>query len=187
MMPRPPRTEQPDGLFHVTARGNAGGAIYADDDDRRRFLLIVGATVERYDWKCLAYCALTTHFHLLLQTPKPTLSRGMQWLGGRYARYFNHRHERFGHVFQGRFAAKLVQTEEHLWATARYIAQNPVAAGICREAAGYPWSSHAALVREQAPPWLDHETLLRCFEAFGSNPAVAYRAFVEGSDPLEGG
>lgn len=186
-MPRPPRIELENGLFHVTARGNAGRAIYADDHDRQRFLLLLGAAIRGYAWRCLSYCALTTHFHLLLQTPEPTLSRGMQWFGSRYARYFNDRHGTFGHVFQGRFGAKLVQTDQHMWATARYIARNPVDAGICPEPRDYRWSSHAAVIRGAPPSWLDHGALLGYFRSSGPDPESAYRAYVEGSDPLRGG
>jgi putative transposase len=87
----------------VVARGNAGQVIVLDDRDRRAFFTRLERAVEQHSWSCLAYCLLDTHFHLIVETPKPNLGLGMRWLKSAYAQDFNYRHQRQGHVFGGRF------------------------------------------------------------------------------------
>ena len=111
---------------------------------------------------------MDNHVHLLLETPQTNLGAGMQRLHGVYAQTHNKRHGRSGHVFQGRFGANRVTTDAQLWVTARYIARNPVEAGLCARPEEWQWSSHASILANAAPPWLDRERLRK------------------GSDPLEG-
>jgi len=140
-MGRPLRLEVPGGTFHVTSRGNRRQAIYHDDDDRRLFLLLRDRVVRRCGWHLKAHCLLTNHFHLLVETPKPNLSIGMHQLNGVYASIFNQRHRVDGHLFEARFGSSLVETEDHLAETLRYIAFNPVKAGLCDHPRDWPWSS----------------------------------------------
>jgi putative transposase len=107
---RPPRIEQAGGVFHVVARGNERALVFRDDRDRERFLEILGGVAGRYRWRVLAYCLMGNHFHLLVMTLEPTLARGMRQLKGVYAQWFNRRHRRVGHLFQGRYKAVTVQT-----------------------------------------------------------------------------
>ncbi|MGH3105146.1 MAG: transposase [Gaiellaceae bacterium] len=139
-MPRQPRSDLPDGFYHVTARGVAGARIVRDDDDRRLFLGLLAGTVARCRWRCHAFCLMTTHYHLVLETTRADLSRGVQRLNGVHAQQFNVRHGRTGHLFGARFASWLIESEEHLEATCRYVRLNPVRAGLCREADDWPWS-----------------------------------------------
>jgi REP element-mobilizing transposase RayT len=178
-MPRKPRQEVADGIHHVFARGNAKGLIYRDDDDRRLYLTTLRLAVARAKWHCLAYCLMDNHVHLLIQTPEANLGAGMQRLHGLYGRQFNDRHDRSGHVFQGRFKSKLVTDDEQMWVTTRYIAVNPVEARMCRRPGDWPWSSHSLMVRGTAPPWLGHERLLTYFAGVGGDPWKRYRALVE--------
>ena len=178
-MPRKPREEVADGIHHVFARGNNKQAIYHDDEDRRLYLTTLRLTIERAEWRCLAYCLMDNHMHLLIQTPKANLGAGMQRLHGLYGRLFNDRHQRTGHVFQGRFKSKRVDDEQQMWVTARYIARNPVEAGLCRQAGDWPWSSHALLVRRREPAWLDRTRLLTYFSGLGADPWTVYRRLVE--------
>lgn len=143
-MARPLRIEFAGALYHVTARGNAQADIYADDSDRQQFLSLLQNTVERYDWNCHAYCLMDNHYHLLIETHAPTLSKGMKLLNGTYTQYYNRQHQRVGHVFQGRFKAILVQKDTYLLELARYIALNPVRARRVRSAKDWPWSSYRA-------------------------------------------
>lgn len=106
-MARPLRLQVPGGIYHVTARGNARATIYHDQIDREAFLELLVQVVERFSWRCLAYCLMGNHYHLLLQTPLPNLSLGMRQLNGVYAQRFNRRHTRVGHVFQARFSPSL--------------------------------------------------------------------------------
>ena len=179
-MARPLRLVVADGIYHVTARGIARGAIYADDRDRRVFLHILGRTIERFDWCCLTYCLMPNHFHLLVRTPRPTLSRGMAQLGSGYAQAYNRRHERIGPLFAGRYGARLVQQDRHLLEVFRYIALNPVTAGLCPSPSYWEWGGHAALAGERgAPRWHAIDEARAWFErSEAADGAAAYRAFV---------
>jgi putative transposase len=145
-MPRPLRVQIP-GTYHVTARGNRRQAIYHDDEDRAFFLALRHRVVERFGWQPREHCLLTNHFHLLFDTPEPNLSVGMHALNSGYARYFNERHGYDGHLFDRRFGSRLVETEEHLLEAMRYIAFNPVKAGLCLHPGEWPWSSFYGVER----------------------------------------
>lgn len=151
-MARPPRLQILDGIYHLTARGNERAAIFRDDADRRHFLELVADVRERYHWRIFSYCLMSNHYHLLAQTPEPNLARGMRQLNGVYAQSFNRRHARVGHLLQGRYSARLVQADEHLLASARYIVRNPVRAGLCQHPREWRWSSHRATLGLE-PPW----------------------------------
>jgi putative transposase len=136
----------PDGVHHVTARGDGQKAIYMDDTDRRVFLACLRKATERFSWRCLSFCLMDNHYHLLVRTPLANLSDGMRQLNGTYAQRFNRRCKRRGSVFQDRFHDVLVQRDEHMLELARYIALNPVRAGICQQPEDWPWSSHRGML-----------------------------------------
>jgi putative transposase len=179
-MARPLRIEYEGGVYHITARGNAGKEIYLEDGDREHFLEILGSSVERFHWICHAYCLLGNHYHLLLETPEPNLSRGMQYLNGVYTQWFNRHHARYGHLFQGRFKSIVVEKESYLLELARYIVLNPVRAGLVRSARDWRWSSYRATSGQAGTPeFLATDWLLAQF-ADTREPAIrAYRAFVK--------
>jgi putative transposase len=129
-MARPLRLEFPHAVYHLTGRGNARQRIVVDDEDRRRFLTTLAHVIDRYGWLCHAYCLMDNHYHLLIETPRPTLSRGMRQLNGVYTQAFNRWHHRVGHLFQGRFKAILVEKETHLLELCRYVVLNPVRAKL---------------------------------------------------------
>ena len=173
-MARPLRIEFPGALYHLTSRGNARQPIFLDDEDRRAFLERLGEVVDSHHWDCHCYCLMTNHFHLLVETPEPNLSRGMRRLNGQYSQRFNRRHDRVGHILQGRFTGILVEREAHLLELARYVVLNPVRAGMVASAEDYPWSSlRATLGLAPVPSWLRLEGLLA---RFGSRSR--YREFV---------
>ena len=134
------RRELDDGIFHVTTRGVNRESIFRDDCDRVAFLRLLSGTGERYGWGCHAFCLMGTHYHLLLETERESLSRGLHRLNGVYAQLFNRRHARTGHLFGGRFHAWVIRDEGHLRATLRYVLDNPVRAGLCASASDWPWS-----------------------------------------------
>jgi len=178
VMPRRPREEVEGGINHVYARGNDRQAIYLDELDRRIYLSLLGRVVFAKRWRCLAYCLMNNHVHLLIETSEPNLGAGIQRLHGRYAQTHNARHGRSGHLFQGRFGVTRVTSDEQLWTTVRYIVRNPVEGGMCSRPDDWPWSSHRATVRPPRPPWLDADRLLSYFEASGGPPLVRYADFV---------
>ncbi len=184
VMARPLRIEFPGALYHVTARGDRREDIYLDDQDRRAFLGLLGRVCQRFDWACHAYCLMTNHYHLLVETRQANLSRGMRQLGGVYTQRFNRRHGQVGHVFQGRYHAILVDKEPHLLELCRYVVLNPVRAGLAKTAGDWPWSSFNATVgRARAADWLATDWLLgrlgrQGLGGQGSAARAAYADFV---------
>jgi putative transposase len=155
-MARPLRIEFAGATYHVTARGNRREPIYADDVDRLAFLDVLGHTLRRFDAAALAYCLMGNHYHLVLTTHGANLSKLMRQLGGVYTQRFNRRHDKVGHVFQGRFKAILVDRDAYLLAACRYVEQNPVRARMVGTPGAWPWSSYGANIgAAPAPDWLD--------------------------------
>ncbi len=178
-MARPLRIEFEGALYHITSRGNARKKIYLDDADLTLFLEVLDKAISRYGWICHAYCLMSNHYHLLIETPVPSLSRGMQLLNGIYTQSFNREHKRSGHVFQGRFKAILVEKESHLLELARYIGLNPVRAMMVRSACDWPWSSYRATVgRVEVPRFLTVDWILSQFVSTRTEAIQAYRRFV---------
>jgi len=140
-MSRPLRIEFAGALYHVTSRGDRQEDIYQSNDDREVFLNIMSDVCERYNWVIHAYCLMSNHYHLLVETPDQNLSKGMRQLNGVYTQAFNRNNKRVGHVFQGRYKAILVQKESYLLELARYIVLNPVRARMVRFVKEWPWSS----------------------------------------------
>lgn len=174
-MARPLRLQVPDGLFHVTARGNARQPIWLDDSDAAFFLETLTAVIGRYGWRCHAYCLMPNHYHLLVTTPRANLSDGARHLNGVYAQTFNRRRSRVGHLFQGRFKAILVQRDAHLLELSRYIVLNPVRAGLCARPEGWLWSSYRATAgTARTPGFLDTEAVLT---SFGQDRRIAQERF----------
>lgn len=179
-MARPLRIEFAGALYHVTARGNAREAIYSHATDRQQFLMVLQNTVHRYDWYCHAYCLMDNHYHLLIETSTPTLSKGMKYLNGTYTQYFNRQHQRVGHVLQGRFKAILVQKDAYLLELARYIALNPVRAQMVRSAGEWRWSSYRATAGyEKRDACLTTEWILAGFANTKNVAQQRYRDFVQ--------
>jgi REP element-mobilizing transposase RayT len=174
-MARPLRIQIPDGVYHVTANGDQGRRIFRDDVDRRSFLGLFARVLRRYRWESLAYCLLGTHYHLLVRTPDPNLASGMQQLNSEFAAHWNKRGGRKGHVLRGRYFSVLVQRDAHLLEAARYIAWNPVEAGICAHPRDWPWSSYRDTAAGRRTGVLDAHLLLAMLEDNG----LDYAAFVE--------
>jgi putative transposase len=178
-MTRPLRIEFPGALYHVTARGNRRGAIYRDDQDRYLWLEALAATCGRFKFIVHAFCQMTDHYHLLLETADGGLAQGMRQLNSVYAQRFNLRHAMVGHLFQGRYKAILVQKNTHLLELARYVVLNPVRAGMVASPGEWPWSSYALMTQAAAAPaWLDTAALLALFGPDARAAGLAYREFV---------
>jgi putative transposase len=178
-MSRPLRLEFPNALYHVTARGDRREAIFEDDDDRRAFLATLAEVVKRFNWLCYAYCLMDNHYHLLIQTPDSNLSKGMRQLNGVFTQISNRRHQRVGHLFQGRFKAILVDSDAYLLELARYIVLNPVRAGMKKKPESWPWSSYrASLGLVAAEAFLAVDGLLAQFAQRRSTAQVRYAQFV---------
>lgn len=164
-MARPLRLDFEGALWHVTARGNERKPIVRDDVDRETFVRILASVVSRFDWILHGWVLMSNHYHLLVETPQPTLSRGMRHLGGVYSQAFNRRWKRAGHLFQGRFFSLHVERDSHLLELVRYTVLNPVRAGLVSHPAKWKWSSYRATAGlQKAPPWLETRWTLEQFK-----------------------
>jgi len=178
-MARPLRLEFSGALYHVTSRGDGRDDIYVDDADREEWLDVLGEVCERFKWLVRAYCQMTNHYHILVETPDGNLSRGMRQLNGVYTQRFNRAHRHLGHVFQGRYKAVIVQKDAYLMELARYIVLNPVRVRMVRSAREWRWSSYRATAgQEHCPAWLSRDWLLAAFGRKISVAESAYREFV---------
>lgn len=176
-MARPLRLQFPGGIYHVTARGNDRQPIFADDADRSRFLIVLASVVERYRVRCHAYCLMGNHYHLLLETPDANLSATMRQLNGVYTQGFNRRHERCGHLLQGRFGAHVVDGQSYLHEVCRYIVLNPVRAGLVAHPRGWVWSSFRATAGQTSAPGFLTVGWVRALSGLRS-PLAAAQAYV---------
>ncbi len=180
-MARHLRIEYPGALYHLTSRGNARADIVEDDADRQLFTEVLGAVVDRFGWLCHAWCLMDNHYHLLVETPTANLSRGMRQLNGVYTQRINRRHDRVGHVFQGRFRAILVEREPHLLELSRYVVLNPVRAGMVSRARDWRWSSFRATAGYAPARDFEHrDWILSQFDRDPETALRAYRRFVAG-------
>jgi putative transposase len=179
-MSRPLRIVYPGAVYHVTARGNAREKIFFDDQDRETFISILEAVVKRYNWLCHAYCLMDNHYHLLIETPDANLSMGMRQLNGIFTQKHNRKHNRIGHVFQGRFKAILVDKDNHLLELCRYLVLNPVRAGMVEEAEKWPWSSYLATAGlKPVPVCLSVDWILGLFGSKRKAAQKMYRELVQ--------
>lgn len=188
---RRPRIQIPDGHYHVVSRGNNKQQVFLDARDHHIFLDVVAQTLSQFRWRCLTYCLMPNHYHLVVRTPNADLSGGMRHINSLYAQTFNRRHGRCGHLFQGRFGGRLIQSQLHLLESIRYVALNPVRAGLVRHPEEWPWSAHAELCGRSRKRLVSVDELLANFSATREAALVKYREFVEsdrsdfvkGSDP----
>lgn len=178
-MSRPLSIELAGGLYHVTSRGDRREAIYGDDQDRTDWLAVLGDVCSRFNWRCHAWCQMTNHYHIVVETPEANLSKGMRQLNGVYTQASNHRHGLVGHLFQGRFKAILVERDAYLLELARYVVLNPVRAAMVSQAGDWSWSSYRAMVgAEPAPVWLEIDWVLGQFGEERALARAGYAAFV---------
>ena len=178
-MARPLRIEYENAFYHVMSRGNRRASIFEDERDHLRFIEILGSVCERFSWKVWARCEMGNHFHLLIQTLEPTLSRGMRQLKGVFTQWSNARHRNVGNLFQGRYKAVLVDADAYLKELIRYIVRNPVAADIVPAVEDYPWSSHRWMISRKAPPdWFAKEEALALFSDNRRRSVGIYKSFV---------
>lgn len=170
-MPRVPRRPLEPGLYHLTANGNRGQWLYLEDRDRVVFLHELAGAARPGTFFVRAYCLMCTHYHLLVDTKTGELSDAMRDLNGIYARWFNKEHGFRGRLFEERFHSKPVVDTWHLFEVLRYLALNPVRAGLCATPDEWRWGSFAALTGHTHPPrFLDPGWTL---DLFSNDPVSA--------------
>ena len=166
-MARQLRLEYAGAIYHVMSRGDRQEAIFLDDEDRRRFLKTLGEACEKAGWQVHAYCLMGNHFHLVVETPQPTLVAGMKWFLGTYTQRFNARHQMRGHLFAGRYKSLLVDGSDDIYlrVVCDYVHLNPVRAGLVgveEKMADYAWSSFPQYLKppRKRPGWLRVDRVL---------------------------
>ena len=178
-MTRPLRIEFPGAIYHVTSRGNARRKIFLEEEDRNDFLVTLAWVIERFGWVCHAYCLMGNHFHLMIETPEPNLSRGMRQLNGVYTQGFNRNHRKVGHLFQGRFKSILIERDSYLLELCRYVVLNPMRAKMVKSPDEYAWSSYRPTMGlAPIPPGLSIDWVLGQFAKTKSVARKRYAAFV---------
>lgn len=189
-MARPLRVQYEGALYHVIARGNEKQQIFIDDNDRLKFLSWLKDAIETHNLICHGYCLMDDHFHLLLETPDANLSIAMRDLNGNYSQSFNVRHNRVGHLFQGRYKSFVVEKEPYLLEVVRYVVLNPVRASMVKHPRDWKWNSYQATAGLcDAPDWLSADWVLGNFSNERALAQKAYRKFVKtgltSRDPYE--
>ena len=178
-MARPLRLEFAGALYHVTSRGDGREDIFHTDEDRVAWLETLAEVCRRFNWVCHAYCQMTNHYHVLIETPDANLSKGMRQLNGVYTQRVNRTHGRVGHVFQGRFKAVLVDKDNYFLELSRYVVLNPLRAKMVRRLEQWQWSSYLATCGQAAKPdWLQVDFLLAQFAAQRARAIAKYVTFV---------
>jgi putative transposase len=171
---------QTPGVYHVTDRGTGPSLIFRDEADAESLIGFLFRVLEEFGWTCHALCLLGTHYHLVIQTAAENLAAGMQRLKGLFAQSFNKRHGRVGALFQGRYGSFPVLSDAHLLAVIRYVALNPVKAGLSDSPREWRWSSYSVLVNAAEPfPFPVGEELLRLFGSDRASAIAGLESFVE--------
>lgn len=185
-MARQPRVSYAGAMYHVTSRGNNGGEIFLDYADFERFHSLLGRYRERHDFRLYAYALIPNHVHLLIETTESSsISQIMHGINTAYAMYFNGRHNRSGHVFQGRFRSSIIDSENYFLEVMRYIDLNAVRAGLAKDPSRYRWSSCRHWAGGEADELLDGHELYECLGETAQERRHAYRGLLR--DRLEGG
>jgi REP element-mobilizing transposase RayT len=179
-MSRPLRLEFAGALYHVTSRGNERKAIFRDEQDFAIFMDVLASVCDRFNWVIHAFCLMHNHYHLLIETPDANLSKGMRQLNGVYTQKFNRKHNRVGHLFQGRYKSILVDKDNYLLELSRYIVLNPVRAkGMVDSPEEWLWSSyHETIGKRVSPDWLETDALLLMFAKNRKTAIKKYMEFV---------
>ena len=163
-MARTIRLDLPNSFYHVLARGNERRKIFYDTRDYKKFLEILGKTTERFKIEIHAYVLMPNHYHLLLHTKNANLSKAIQWLSVSYTVWFNKKHNRIGHLFQGRFKSFIIENDKYFATLCLYTHGNPLRAGIVKDLSDYTWSSYPGYLNsDKRGEWLTTNMLLSMY------------------------
>lgn len=174
-MARPYRLQAEGCFYHITSRGNNRKAIYISEKDRVKFLEYLTTAKDKFKFYVYAYCLMTNHYHMFIETTQANLSRIMQYLNTAYTTYYNVKRKHSGHLFQGRYKSILVEQDAYFAELTRYIHLNPVRAKIVTHPIQYPWSSYKAYIQNKDDGFVD----LNRVKQFLGMDLTRYSAFVE--------
>lgn len=153
--------------------------IFLDDTDYRKFIYVLSEVVEECEIECLNYCAMPNHYHATLKPTRPNLSAAMRRINSVYAQWWNKRHDRVGHVFQGRFKDQIIGANEYLLTLSRYVVLNPVRARLVEHPKDWAWSSYRATIGQiPCPSFVAVGSTLRLFDDDVANGRSRFMQFV---------
>jgi putative transposase len=175
-MSRRPRVWFPGAIYHITSRGNRRSIIFNNQEDYDRYLSLITETQAELPFQLHAYCLMSNHLHLLVETTTTPIQEIMWSIQTSYANYFNKRYQLDGHVFQGRYGAKLIDSQKYFVDAGRYIHMNPIDAELVEHPSDYKWSSYQYYVNGNPPPFLNTSKTISLFPGTKS-----YQFFVEKS------
>ncbi len=181
-MARTARAEFDGAIYHVFQRGNGGQEIFAGDPGRRFFLSELAITAERHGWRCLSFCLMSNHYHLVIETQGPTLGDGMKRFGSVHAQAFNRDCGTYGHVYQGRYGSVVVRTDAQFAQLLRYVVLNPVAAGLCTDPSAWFWSSHRLMLASDPEVADARGRVEELLDAWGGEPGERYAKLFAAGD-----
>jgi REP element-mobilizing transposase RayT len=185
-MSRPLRIQYPDAWYHVMSRGRRGEKVFEGKNDYNAFIDLLKELVEDFNVNIAAYCLLSNHYHLLVQTPDANISRSMRHLNGVYTQRFNRMHLCDGQLFRGRYKSIIVDGDSYLLELLRYIHRNPLEAGIVDKLNKYTWSSHKGyLSAAKKWDWLHKDFILSLFSKTKAESIRRYQRFVSKETPEE--
>ena len=185
-MTRPLRIQYPDAWYHVMNRGRSRIQIYKTPEDYFTFVELLRGASAMWKVRIAAYCLMTNHYHLLIQTPGANLSRFMRHLNGVYTQYFNRTYKSDGPLFRGRYKSIVVEKDSYLLELVRYIHRNPLQAGLVKRLEDYRWSTHRMyLANGQSGNWLHRDYVLSMLATEKQNRRQAYIDFMKKEEDAE--
>ena len=168
-MPRPYRLQAENCLYHITSRGNNRQVIFSDESDYIKFLEYVIKARDKYYFYLYTYVLMTNHYHLLIETCQPNLSKIMQYINACYTGYYNKKNRHLGHLFQGRYKSIIVDKDNYLLELSRYIHLNPVRAGMVKSPEEYRWSSYSSYIRKNNDGIINKNELKKYIQTSAKN------------------
>ena len=185
-MSRPLRIEYCDAWYHVMSRARLKQESFPAREDCFSFIDLLKDTSEIFHMRVAAYCLITTHYHLLIQTPDGNLSRCMRHINGVYTQRYNARNGCDGTLFRGRYKSILIDADSYLLELVRYIHRNPLRTGIVDKLNEYPWSSHKAYISKAKKwQWVAKSYILDMVSTDKDLQMTAYRSFISTEEPEE--
>jgi len=185
-MSRSLRIEYQEAWYHVMNRGRRSETIFSDEADYISFIELMKDTSKMFNLRVSAYCLMSNHYHILLQTPGGNLSRCMRHINGIYTQRYNSRHHTDGQLFRGRFKSILVEADSYLLGLVKYIHRNPLQAGIVDKLEKYPWSSHKAYISKSGQVnWLYKDFIYSMLTKNKKEYISMYKDFMKGPEQEE--
>lgn len=181
-MPRHARQKSTTGIYHIMVRGNERKAIFKMDEDKERYMDTLLDKKRNGEYTLYGYCIMDNHVHLVIKEEAEPIERAMKRIGVSYAQYYNHKHERVGHVFQDRYKSEEIENDTYLLSALRYIHKNPEKAKICHQE-NYKWSSYSMYVEGERSQLVDASVVL---DIFSESRRDACRLFKDFSSKEEG-